>query len=76
MPRKVKNVNLTVDIPIINEAVETTVEESINEIKMEAVAEPIDEPVVEPMIETNIAPVVVEQLQPQKPKTEQETGSC
>ena len=72
MPRKVKVVNLTGDVPKVNETVEAKVEEPMNEVTVE----PVAEPVVDPVVETKVEPVVVESPQPKKSKAEQETGSC
>jgi hypothetical protein len=80
MPRKVKVVNLSGDVPIVNETVEPKVDEPVNEVKVEQVVKPVNEPVletkVEPIVETKVEQVVETKEEPKKSKAEQETGSC
>ena len=76
MPRKVKVVNLSGDVPIVNETVEAKVDEPVNEVKVEQVVEPVNETVNEPVVETKVEPVVETKEEPKKSKAEQETGTC
>ena len=76
MPRKVKVVNLSGDVPIVNETVEAKVDEPVNEVKVETVVETVVEPKVEPVVEPKVEPVVETKEEPKKSKAEQQMATC
>ena len=76
MPRKVKVVNLSGEVPVVNETVEAKVDEPVNEVNVEPVVEPVNEPVVEPKVEPIVEPKEETKEEPKKSKAEQQMATC